>query len=270
MEVHHPHHPSHKKKWNEYLLEFFMLFFAVTLGFLAENIRDQYVEKERAHELIFQLKADIQNNIHLIDSVVNRDKIMVQKFDSAMVYMVANNSVDADSLYANLPPNIFRYLSKNDTYDQMRSSGSLRYIKDPVLLNLILNYASDCQAAETRSSLMEGDFVAGEYTNVMDAWMPKTIAVKRFLRDRKGSSSIISQEKSSQAFITPEIIHFMKPLENYHEPTIYKNGDLDKLEANIMPVITRRSSLLMNTVRFMGLAKQSGEALLNYIEKQEK
>jgi hypothetical protein len=25
MEVHHPHHPSHKKKWSEYLLEFAML-----------------------------------------------------------------------------------------------------------------------------------------------------------------------------------------------------------------------------------------------------
>ncbi len=33
MEVHkHPHHVTHKKKWGEYLLEFFMLFFAVFLG----------------------------------------------------------------------------------------------------------------------------------------------------------------------------------------------------------------------------------------------
>ena len=33
MEVHkHPHHVMHKKKWSEYLLEFFMIFFAVFLG----------------------------------------------------------------------------------------------------------------------------------------------------------------------------------------------------------------------------------------------
>ncbi len=32
MEVHHPHHVMHKKKWGEYLLEFFMLFLAVFLG----------------------------------------------------------------------------------------------------------------------------------------------------------------------------------------------------------------------------------------------
>ena len=40
MEVHkHPHHVTHKKKWGEYLLEFLMLFLAVFLGFVAENIR---------------------------------------------------------------------------------------------------------------------------------------------------------------------------------------------------------------------------------------
>src|SRR5947199_611234 len=45
MEVHkHPHHVTHKKKWGEYLLEFFMLFLAVFLGFLAENLRESQVE----------------------------------------------------------------------------------------------------------------------------------------------------------------------------------------------------------------------------------
>src|SRR5438876_3979316 len=38
MEIHkHPHHVTQKKKWEEYLLEFLMLFLAVFLGFLAEN-----------------------------------------------------------------------------------------------------------------------------------------------------------------------------------------------------------------------------------------
>jgi len=45
--VHHPHHIAHKKKWNEYILEFLMLFVAVSLGFLAENLREQQIEKHR-------------------------------------------------------------------------------------------------------------------------------------------------------------------------------------------------------------------------------
>jgi hypothetical protein len=52
MEVHkHPHHVMHKKKWSKYLLEFFMLFLAVFLGFIAENIREHQVEREHAREL---------------------------------------------------------------------------------------------------------------------------------------------------------------------------------------------------------------------------
>lgn len=51
MEIHkHPHHVTHKKKWGEYILEFLMLFLAVFLGFIAENIREHYVENERTKE----------------------------------------------------------------------------------------------------------------------------------------------------------------------------------------------------------------------------
>ena len=63
MEVHkHPHHVMHKKKWLEYLLEFFMLFLAVFLGFIAENIRESSVERrqemEYIHSMINDLKTD--------------------------------------------------------------------------------------------------------------------------------------------------------------------------------------------------------------------
>jgi hypothetical protein len=41
MEVH--HHPDlhhRRKKFKEYLLEFVMIFLAVTMGFIAENVRE--------------------------------------------------------------------------------------------------------------------------------------------------------------------------------------------------------------------------------------
>lgn len=61
MEVHHPHHPAHKKKWSEYLLEFVMLFAAVTLGFFAENIREGYIEKEHEHEYMVSMLEDLKS-----------------------------------------------------------------------------------------------------------------------------------------------------------------------------------------------------------------
>ena len=56
MEVHkHPHHVMHSKKWGEYLLEFFMLFLAVFLGFVAENYREHLINKEHEHQYIVSL-----------------------------------------------------------------------------------------------------------------------------------------------------------------------------------------------------------------------
>lgn len=48
MEVH--HHPDlhHKpKKRKEYFLEFLMIFLAVTMGFIAENVREHFAEEKQ-------------------------------------------------------------------------------------------------------------------------------------------------------------------------------------------------------------------------------
>src|ERR1041385_4186057 len=63
MEVHkHPHHVTHKKKWGEYLLEFFMLFLAVFLGFIAENVREHQVEREREKELAVSFYNELKSD----------------------------------------------------------------------------------------------------------------------------------------------------------------------------------------------------------------
>ena len=64
MEVHHPHHPTHKKKWSEYIIEFVMLFTAVTLGFFAENIREHFVEVEKKKHLLEIVSLDFQRDLN--------------------------------------------------------------------------------------------------------------------------------------------------------------------------------------------------------------
>src|SRR5262249_43853172 len=63
MEVQkHPHHVTHKKKWGEYLLEFSMLFLAVFLGFIAENIREHIVEHQREIKFATRLLSDLRQD----------------------------------------------------------------------------------------------------------------------------------------------------------------------------------------------------------------
>lgn len=59
MEVH--HHPDVEKKGiKEYLLEGLMIFIAVMMGFIAENIRENITNREHARELTAQLVQDLK------------------------------------------------------------------------------------------------------------------------------------------------------------------------------------------------------------------
>ena len=103
MEVHHPHHPTHKKKWVEYLLEFFMLFLAVTLGFFAENIREHMAEKELEKEYMISMLEDLRSDTPILKSVINEFELSHSSVDSvvdAITFPIKNS--DYKKIYRNI------------------------------------------------------------------------------------------------------------------------------------------------------------------------
>src|SRR5262252_5508299 len=85
MEVHqHSHTP--RKKWHYYFWDFFMLFLAVTLGFLVENQREQIVEHHRETRYMQNLLQDLYR-----DTAAMRSQSLFQK--RAVVF--ADSLVDA-------------------------------------------------------------------------------------------------------------------------------------------------------------------------------
>src|SRR5215471_21684484 len=85
MEVHkHPHHVTHKKKWGEYLLEFFMLFLAVTLGFFAETIREQSTEHKHAREFAVSMLKDLQDDTTQLKLYKEYFKVASNNIDTLM------------------------------------------------------------------------------------------------------------------------------------------------------------------------------------------
>ena len=88
MEVHkHPHHITHKKKWGEYLLEFFMLFLAVFLGFVAENIREHNIERQREKEYIESPIADLKSDQQVLEQHIVHVKSGLSMMDSMLVLL---------------------------------------------------------------------------------------------------------------------------------------------------------------------------------------
>jgi hypothetical protein len=78
MEVHHHPQLDHKPKpWKEYLLEGFMIFIAVMLGFIAENIREDITNNEHVRQLTSQMIQDLkEDTTRLNDIILNETKIL--------------------------------------------------------------------------------------------------------------------------------------------------------------------------------------------------
>ncbi len=143
MEVHkHPHHVSHTKKWGEYLLEFFMLFLAVFLGFVAENIRENSVEKERGKEYAASLYDEFY-----ADSIAIAKKVSLRLAKESDCDYIS--SYIRDSSLTDLPKsfypayttvfylvNTYAFEPKDGVLNQLKSSGSLRYFKNAALQKL--------------------------------------------------------------------------------------------------------------------------------------
>ena len=145
MEVHkHSHHVMHSKKWHEYLLEFFMLFLAVFLGFAAENIRENIhnreVEKTNIKSLLKNLHEDSLNLVRTTE--VNEKRFM---FLDSLIDLknssVSDRVFQQHFVYYDLKLGYTDYFQSNQsTFEQMQSSGTLRLISEKCVLDSILKY----------------------------------------------------------------------------------------------------------------------------------
>src|SRR6478609_6044474 len=141
MEVH-AHTHTARKKWTHYLWEFLMLFLAVFCGFLAEykleHVIEHQREKEYANALYEELLADSVSFSNKLNARLEKEK------DCDYLY-----SYLKDSSLTNLPKafypayttvfyliNSFTFEPKDGVLSQLKSSGSLRYFKDPALQKL--------------------------------------------------------------------------------------------------------------------------------------
>ena len=127
----HPHHITHKKKWTEYLLEFFMLFLAVFLGFVAENVREDNKESRTAKEYMQAYKLDLIRNQGTIHTNDNLYISLIPVYDSICnIYYTKRENIEIKRLERLLyegKRSILTLIS-TPTYAQLLNSGGLKNI----------------------------------------------------------------------------------------------------------------------------------------------
>lgn len=143
MEVHHPHHPTHKKKWSEYILEFFMLFTAVTLGFFAENLREGIAEKHKKEELLIAVAEDFKKDYNQIEFHKNFDQNKIKISDSLDKLIDLNPSEVDQQLYYRLVNNLYmswKFNSNSRSRIEAESKGYISEKENEELANYISKY----------------------------------------------------------------------------------------------------------------------------------
>lgn len=146
MEVHHhAHHGQEKRNWKSYFWEFLMLFLAVFCGYLAESYHTHSVNKEiekRNMELVVDnLKDDVEKfkiniryheqKVKILDTLISFRNINTETLNSqAFGYLFSK------SIYNPV------FVSNTAAIDQMKSSGSLRLVKNKKILESIFQYVS--------------------------------------------------------------------------------------------------------------------------------
>jgi hypothetical protein len=144
MEVHHPHHVTHKKNWKEYLLEFFMLFLAVFLGFIAENIREHSVEKGRAKQYAASLIHDLEKDTAMVQREIRQMHFFISKIDLLAQFLKNKNISEITNrqlfAYMLIDGDYRPYTWSRATMEEIKSSGSLRYIGNDSIIMRISAY----------------------------------------------------------------------------------------------------------------------------------
>lgn len=140
MEVH--HHPDlhHKQKpWKEYILEFIMIFLAVTLGFIAENIREHFSDKDKAKVFAASLYQDFKTNSATLVQLINYTDEKIKTVDSLDYFIHQPHNRTSDSNLYRCAIYILSTAPFDDitgAFEQIKSTGSLRFFNQMLINNL--------------------------------------------------------------------------------------------------------------------------------------
>ena len=148
MEVH--HHPDlhhRRKKFKEYLLEFVMIFLAVSLGFIAENVREGIGDREKERHYVESLVNNLKDDTASFASTIAEN---VQKADSLKeLELLSRKSLKDTAVrkalyhYVSWASHFSLFKSNDATMMQLKNSDGFRYIRRDHVADSIANYDNE-------------------------------------------------------------------------------------------------------------------------------
>jgi hypothetical protein len=161
METHHP--KVEKKNLKEYLLEGLMIFLAVTLGFLAENLREHFTERSKERQYIVGFIRNLKDDTADLRHVIESDRKQVKGLDTMLnlAHLDMDDDGNRKSFYHFATQYLYNSASfeSNDvTLQQLKSTGDYRLIEKDHVVDSILKYDAQIRSIRGQGAFYEAYF----------------------------------------------------------------------------------------------------------------
>jgi len=235
-----PHHIKHSKKVRnnkEYLFEFLIIFVAITGSYLAENLREHFVDRHKEKVYMESMLQDLKSDSANLVRVIELNKEQIKGLDSLLNLM--NNKLGSNEIkqfynfdvkYA-LNYNAFNPI--NRTIIQLMNTGGLGLIKVKAASDGIVGYDN-----LKNSILKQADLLETRFTKIIDQ-QTEIIDFLSIIKSRKGSSTF--QLKEYPILITTDI----KTMHSYYfNITVFK-GSINVYTQKTEELLKQATSLIL-------------------------
>jgi len=219
MEVH-THTHSERKKITHYLWEFLMLFLAVFCGFLAENQRDHYIERQREKIYISGFLTDLSSDTIIFSRFIANSTANELRIDSLILLMKEYQQRDpTEELYylaRTLFGKIDRLQYNSRTYTQLKSSGGLRLIHNTRVLDSISGYFESLQWIDLQNQLQidRQTLYAVELGEIFNAWTIDSIFNSGFQKPLRSPPLLTADKRELNRFVNK--LHILKGVVSFN------------------------------------------------------
>ena len=147
-------------KWSAYFLEFTMIFLAVTLGFIADSIRERLEDRSKEKQYIIGFIHNLKEDTLNLKYVIERGKRQVKGIDSMLTLAHADMAIDSNR-------RLFYYYfftycyskstfeSNDATLQQLKSTGDYGLIEKEQVAASLAKFDSDLQSIYAQGDYYE-------------------------------------------------------------------------------------------------------------------
>ncbi len=246
MEV---HHHSHKpKNWKEYITEFIMLFAAVTLGFFAENVRENLSNREKEKAIIESLKEDLTKDTAQLNYLINEYPTKISNWNDSLHYLVEHKAINGNEgviMQALNNCTIWEYYSPGEiALSLTQSTESMNLIESKKLKKNLLDYRKN-------------EKFFSEYLKFIVTTFQQTDTATLSVVDFKTYRNIIGKSTLNNLYMTSENIP-ANIVFNTYDINIFKRHirNIDNANLKVVDLKTIYSMLLINEINILNIIKE--------------